>query len=135
MEELLRQGRLHLDTDNDHFGLHYTLRLMVDDSNQLLWAEGVRIFNLLIPEGFLPREINFIVEKLRLGKSVSNQLIYQLFDAYLLQIGSKRTDEYLSSLKEQFESSSKENVKVGALQLVARLAYLLNFVEQNNEVC
>ena len=44
VESLLREGRLLVDPDNNHFGLQYTLRLIIDDSNQLLWFEGVRLF-------------------------------------------------------------------------------------------
>lgn len=72
---------------------------MIDDSNQLLWAEGAKLLTLLIPSGLIPKEIGFCVEKLRLGKVPSNQLIYNLFDQYLLHASPKKTDDYLLMLK------------------------------------
>lgn len=52
---MLRTDQLSVDADHDHFGLQYMLRMMIEDSNQLLWAEGVRVLALLIPQGIFPK--------------------------------------------------------------------------------
>lgn len=53
----------------------------------------------------------------------------------MLQLTSRKTDEYLATLRDLFESSNKENVRTGVLQLVARLAYFVNSLDGNGEAC
>jgi hypothetical protein len=74
---------------------------MIEDSNQLLWAEGVRLLSLLIPLGLKIKDVGYIVDKLRVGKHPANQIVFHMFDQFVLN-NSKRADEYMTMLQELF---------------------------------
>lgn len=103
---------------------------MVEDNNQLLWSEGVRVLTLLVERGLKLKEIGYLVDKLRVGKYAPNQIVFQLFDLIVVN-AAKKTEEYVSSILELFDNSNRENIKVGVLHLVLRLVYLVNKLSEN----
>lgn len=61
---------------------------------------------MIASTGFKFKDISYVVEKFRMGKNPTNQILYNFFDE-LVMSGCKKMEEYVYNLQEISDGSNK----------------------------